>query len=254
MGGIPWTTEEDQLLRKCIEKNGEGKWHQIPHLAGLNRCRKSCRLRWLNYLRPNIKRGSFEQEEVELIIKLQRLLGNRWSLVAARLPGRTGNDVKNYWNCHLSKKLNAQEPHDDHQKINHARNNNVKVRRPQPSKHGSSNSKRPMISGTLEDQTCQVMEESIRSSMAMLCNTDKDQVHIGEMIEREDSNNPCVEEEHEGNSDFMGDLGMVGFDQFEQVIEQYDQDVNNNNNNNNNNNRWEWDDSILDMDIWISDS
>ncbi|XP_004302122.1 PREDICTED: transcription factor MYB90-like [Fragaria vesca subsp. vesca] len=246
MGGIPWTAEEDQLLRKCIEKNGEGKWHQIPHLAGLNRCRKSCRLRWLNYLRPNIKRGSFEQEEVELIIKLQRLLGNKWSLVAARLPGRTGNDVKNYWNCHLSKKLNAQEPHDDHQKINHA--SNVQVIRPQPSKYASSNSKRPMISSTLEDQPCQALEESNRSSKAILCSIDRDQGQIGQIVEREDSNNPCVKEEQEGNNDFIGDFGMVDLDQFEQVIEQYDQEVNNNNN------KWEWDDSILDMDLWISDS
>ncbi|KAM5561802.1 transcription factor MYB8-like [Rosa sericea] len=248
MGGIPWTTEEDQLLRKCIEKYGEGKWHRIPHLAGLNRCRKSCRLRWLNYLRPNIKRGSFEQEEVELIIKLQRLLGNRWSLVAARLPGRTGNDVKNYWNCHLSKKINAQETYGDHQKINHARNNTVQVIRRQPSKYASSNSKRPMISSTLEDQTCQALEESSRASVAMLCNIDKDQGQISQIVEREDSNNLCVEEEHEGNNDFMGDLGMVDLDQFEQVIEQYDQEVNNKNK------KWEWDDSILDMDLWVTDS
>ncbi|KAI4350139.1 hypothetical protein L6164_010648 [Bauhinia variegata] len=86
------------LLKKCIQHYGEGKWHRVPLLAGLNRCRKSCRLRWLNYLRPDIKRGSFaEEEEVELIIKLHKLLGNRWSLIA----GRTANDVKNYWSCHL---------------------------------------------------------------------------------------------------------------------------------------------------------
>ncbi|CAN1176556.1 Transcription factor MYB1, partial [Linum perenne] len=87
-------------------------------LTGLNRCRKSCRLRWLNYLRPNIRRGSFAEEEVELIIKLHKLLGNRWSLIAGRLPGRTANDVKNYWNCHLSKRLTTtlQDPSavDDH--------------------------------------------------------------------------------------------------------------------------------------------
>ncbi|GAB2277220.1 Transcription factor myb1 [Dionaea muscipula] len=110
MGGVAWTEEEDHLLRKCIEQYGEGKWHRVPLLAGLNRCRKSCRLRWLNYLRPNIRRGKFTEEEVELIIKLHKqILGNRWSLIAGRLPGRrrTANDVKNdYWNCHLSKKLN----------------------------------------------------------------------------------------------------------------------------------------------------
>nr|QSV38991.1 MYB transcription factor PAP [Portulaca grandiflora]QSV38994.1 MYB transcription factor PAP [Portulaca grandiflora] len=105
MGGVAWTEEEDRLLRECIQRYGEGKWHRIPLLAGLNRCRKSCRLRWFNYLRPNIKRGSFTNEEVEHIIKLHKLYGNRWSLIASRLPGRTANDVKNYWNCHLSKRL-----------------------------------------------------------------------------------------------------------------------------------------------------
>ncbi|XP_008244325.1 PREDICTED: transcription factor MYB90-like [Prunus mume] len=96
-----WTREEDDLLRQCIEKQGEGKWHQVPYKAGLSRCRKSCRLRWLNYLKPNIKRGDFTEDEVDLIIRLHKLLGNRWSLIAGRLPGRTANDVKNYWNTRL---------------------------------------------------------------------------------------------------------------------------------------------------------
>nr|ABX71494.1 R2R3 MYB transcription factor 10 [Prunus cerasus] len=96
-----WTREEDDLLRQCIENQGEGKWHQVPYNAGLCRCRKSCRLRWLNYLKPNIKRGDFMEDEVDLIIRLHKLLGNRWSLIAQRLPGRTANDVKNYWNTRL---------------------------------------------------------------------------------------------------------------------------------------------------------
>ncbi|KAM1011937.1 hypothetical protein ACFX2C_047224 [Malus domestica] len=96
-----WTREEDDLLRRCIETLGEGKWHQVPYKAGLNRCRKSCRLRWLNHLKPNIKRGDFTEDEVDLIVRLHKLLGNRWSLIAGRLPGRTSNDVKNYWNTQL---------------------------------------------------------------------------------------------------------------------------------------------------------
>ncbi|XWS75569.1 hypothetical protein CRYUN_Cryun01aG0101600 [Craigia yunnanensis] len=101
-----WTEGEDNLLKKCIENYGEGKWHQIPSRAGLNRCRKSCRLRWLNYLKPNIKKGDFAADEVDLILRVHKLLGNRWSLIAGRLPGRTANDVKNYWNTHLLKKFN----------------------------------------------------------------------------------------------------------------------------------------------------
>nr|QTO65767.1 MYB114-like protein [Thottea siliquosa] len=103
-----WTEEEDLLLKKCIEKYGEGKWRHVPARAGLNRCRKSCRLRWLNYLRPNIKRGDFAVDEVDLIIRLHKLLGNRWSLIAGRIPGRTANDIKNFWNSHLSKKVGTE--------------------------------------------------------------------------------------------------------------------------------------------------
>ncbi|KAL0289193.1 UNVERIFIED_CONTAM: Transcription factor [Sesamum angustifolium] len=98
-----WTPEEDALLKKCIEDYGEGKWHLVPIRARLNRCRKSCRLRWLNYLKPDINKGQFTKDEVDLIIRLHKLLGNRWSLIAGRLPGRTANDVKNFWNSHINK-------------------------------------------------------------------------------------------------------------------------------------------------------
>nr|WIW78186.1 R2R3 MYB transcription factor [Erythronium umbilicatum] len=102
-----WTKTEDDLLRRCIEKHGAVRWNRVAQLAGLNRCRKSCRLRWLNYLDPRIKRERFEEDEDDLIFRLHKLLGNRWSLIAGRLPGRTANDVKNHWNSHLSKKLDA---------------------------------------------------------------------------------------------------------------------------------------------------
>nr|AIT76572.1 R2R3 MYB protein [Trifolium repens] len=100
-----WIYEEDKLLKACINKYGEGKWHLVPQRAGLNRCRKSCRLRWLNYLSPNIKRESFAEDEIDMILRLHKLLGNRWSLIAGRLPGRTSNDVKNYWHTNLLKKV-----------------------------------------------------------------------------------------------------------------------------------------------------
>ncbi|KAK9220688.1 hypothetical protein WN944_009111 [Citrus x changshan-huyou] len=104
----PWTPEEDELLANYIKKEGEGRWRTLPKRAGLLRCGKSCRLRWMNYLRPSVKRGHIAPDEEDLILRLHRLLGNRWSLIAGRIPGRTDNEIKNYWNTHLSKKLISQ--------------------------------------------------------------------------------------------------------------------------------------------------
>lgn len=101
----PWTPEEDQKLIDYIQKHGHGSWRTLPKNAGLARCGKSCRLRWTNYLRPDIKRGRFSFEEEETIIQLHSILGNKWSAIAARLPGRTDNEIKNYWNTHIRKRL-----------------------------------------------------------------------------------------------------------------------------------------------------
>ncbi|KAL6845760.1 hypothetical protein ACP4OV_024335 [Aristida adscensionis] len=101
----PWTPEEDQKLLAYIEQHGHGCWRSLPAKAGLQRCGKSCRLRWTNYLRPDIKRGKFSLQEEQTIIQLHALLGNRWSAIATHLPKRTDNEIKNYWNTHLKKRL-----------------------------------------------------------------------------------------------------------------------------------------------------
>ncbi|KAH9330089.1 hypothetical protein KI387_002197, partial [Taxus chinensis] len=71
-----WTAEEDVLLQKYIEANGARRWSKLPQKAGLMRCGKSCRLRWINHLRPNVKRGLISPDEEDLIIRLHNLLGN----------------------------------------------------------------------------------------------------------------------------------------------------------------------------------
>ncbi|KAF8030928.1 hypothetical protein BT93_D0195 [Corymbia citriodora subsp. variegata] len=101
-----WSAEEDQKLIAYIRRFGIWNWTHMPKPAGLARTGKSCRLRWMNYLRPNIRHGNITKEEEDLIIELQQRLGNKWAAIVARLPGRTDNEIKNYWNTRLKKRVN----------------------------------------------------------------------------------------------------------------------------------------------------
>ncbi|GMI80483.1 myb domain protein 33 [Hibiscus trionum] len=106
----PWTTAEDAILMDYVKKHGEGNWNAVQKHSGLLRCGKSCRLRWANHLRPNLKKGAFTQEEEQLIIELHAKMGNKWARMAAHLPGRTDNEIKNYWNTRIKRRQRAGLP------------------------------------------------------------------------------------------------------------------------------------------------
>ncbi|KAE8674960.1 hypothetical protein F3Y22_tig00111708pilonHSYRG00369 [Hibiscus syriacus] len=72
-----WSPEEDEKLVNYMLTNGQGCWSDVARNAGLQRCGKSCRLRWINYLRPDLKRGAFSPQEEEIIVHLHSILGNR---------------------------------------------------------------------------------------------------------------------------------------------------------------------------------
>lgn len=81
----PWTSAEDAILVEYVTKHGEGNWNAVQKNSGLSRCGKSCRLRWANHLRPDLKKGAFTPEEENRIIELHAKMGNKWARMAAEV-------------------------------------------------------------------------------------------------------------------------------------------------------------------------
>ncbi|KAL1204677.1 Transcription factor MYB65 [Cardamine amara subsp. amara] len=106
----PWTSNEDGILIDYVKKHGEGNWNAVQKHTSLARCGKSCRLRWANHLRPNLKKGAFSQEEEQLIVEMHAKMGNKWAQMAEHLPGRTDNEIKNYWNTRIKRRQRAGLP------------------------------------------------------------------------------------------------------------------------------------------------
>ncbi|KAL9381093.1 hypothetical protein Peur_026750 [Populus x canadensis] len=169
----PWTPEEDKLLIEYVSLHGEGRWSSVSRCPGLNRSGKSCRLRWVNYLRPGLKRGQITPQEEGIIIELHALLGNKWSTIARYLPGRTDNEIKNYWRTHSKKKekcsqkqekrkaqiLKQEEEHQQHlqQQLE------ADMKMVNTIAHEKTHEAPEMMYPTLEDQCLPVMSQDVVS-------------------------------------------------------------------------------------------
>ncbi|KAF8666849.1 hypothetical protein HU200_053368 [Digitaria exilis] len=99
----PWTEEEDEQLVRFVRLFGERRWDFLAKVSGLRRTGKSCRLRWVNYLHPGLRRGRITADEERLIVELHAQWGSRWSRIARSLPGRTDNEIKNFWRTRTRK-------------------------------------------------------------------------------------------------------------------------------------------------------
>ncbi|XP_047309334.1 transcription factor MYB33-like [Impatiens glandulifera] len=106
----PWTTAEDNVLLEYVEKYGKKNWNNVQKMTGLSRCGKSCRLRWLNHLKPNLIKFAITPEEEKRIVELHYQIGSKWSRMASELPGRTDNDIKNFWNTRLKRLQRLGQP------------------------------------------------------------------------------------------------------------------------------------------------
>ncbi|XP_042483571.1 myb-related protein 305-like [Macadamia integrifolia] len=131
----PWTAEEDKLLIEYVRLHGEGRWNSVARFAGLKRNGKSCRLRWVNYLRPDLKRGQITPHEENIILELHARWGNRWSTIARSLPGRTDNEIKNYWRTHFKKKGKSASEHSEKSKTRLFRRQQLQLQKQQLQQH-----------------------------------------------------------------------------------------------------------------------
>ncbi|KAK2999610.1 hypothetical protein RJ639_022614, partial [Escallonia herrerae] len=143
----PWAAREDAILIQYVRRHGHGNWNEVQRNSGLLRCGKSIRLRWANHLRPDLKKGAFTTEEEKLIILLHYTIGSKWARMAAQLPGRTDNEIKNYWNTRVKRRQRAGlpiYPPDIEQQLHHLQQQQQQQQQQQS--HASSSSLSSLLS------------------------------------------------------------------------------------------------------------
>ena len=100
---IPWSEEEDKLMKQLVNKYGTSNWTLISSKMGKSRNGKQCRERWYNQLNPSMKKNNWTTKEENILFSKHMQLGNKWADIASFLPGRTLTDIKNHFYSKLRK-------------------------------------------------------------------------------------------------------------------------------------------------------
>jgi hypothetical protein len=104
-----WQSSEDDQLRDAVAQYGTNHWDSVA-AAIPGRTPTQCRERWLFRISPGLNKGPFEPWEDDLIFRERARVGNHWTLIASKLPGRTSCSVKNRWYSALRWRRKASEP------------------------------------------------------------------------------------------------------------------------------------------------
>ncbi|QCE09185.1 myb proto-oncogene protein [Vigna unguiculata] len=224
-----WSPEEDEKLMNYMLNNGQGCWSDVARNAGLQRCGKSCRLRWINYLRPDLKRGAFSPQEEELIIHFHSFLGNRWSQIAARLPGRTDNEIKNFWNSTIKKRLknmssttspNASETSSE------PSNKDLNMGGFIPTQHHHHHHQHANFVPVFGSSPSQSMQTTVFNTMIDRLDHELNMPHnVGEYLE---GTGPCFSQSEAHNKGSYSENGVFGSDIFVPPLENLNTSINHN--------------------------